>query len=471
MRKFLSTLAFLAFLAAPVQAQLGSVPYTFSPNTTIVSAEVNTNFSTIYSNALDRTGGTMSGDLTTQDILAATHNTYDIGSTGTRFQDLFLEGNIDADGTLNVEGAVTLQSTLSAQATTVTTIDSGNGATEIYDMDQDIASTDAVTFLTVNTGQGANELYDMDQNVLTTSAVTFTTVNTGQGANELYDMNQNVQTTSDVAFNSLGVGGSVSTDSTVAITNGPDSPSAAAFMLTMAGSVAVPAGTPGGVVSSAGTLVEAASGTHGLLSGLRVTAPVITDNAASVTNTATVYISGAPSTTVSGANYALWVDAGNVQIDGDLTVGGTISGGSGASTGYALQANVGSAAGNTIDPADSTAYYIGTGREGLSGLSVAADHKVYIPKAGTITTAYFTVRNEGTLGTSETSTVAIRLNNTTDTSVSTAVQADSAIETFSNTGLSISVAQGDYIEFKWTTPAWSTNPTDLDLSWVVFVEE
>lgn len=51
--------------------------------------------------------------------------------------------------------------------------DSGNGLTEIFDMDQDIASTDAVVFLTVDTGQGTNELYDMDQNVLTTSDVTF----------------------------------------------------------------------------------------------------------------------------------------------------------------------------------------------------------------------------------------------------------------------------------------------------------
>jgi len=39
--------------------------------------------------------------------------------------------------------------------------------------------------------------------VLTTSAATFATVNTGYGANELYEMNQNVQTTSDVDFNSV----------------------------------------------------------------------------------------------------------------------------------------------------------------------------------------------------------------------------------------------------------------------------
>jgi hypothetical protein len=66
-----------------------------------------------------------------------------------------------------------------------------------------IALAPAASFSTVNTGQGANELYDMDQNVLTTSAVTFGSLDTGYGANELYDMNQNVLTTSDVVFGNI----------------------------------------------------------------------------------------------------------------------------------------------------------------------------------------------------------------------------------------------------------------------------
>jgi len=43
--------------------------------------------------------------------------------------------------------------------------------------------------------------YVTDQNLRTTDAVTFATVNTGQGANELYAMNQAVRTTDDVVFN------------------------------------------------------------------------------------------------------------------------------------------------------------------------------------------------------------------------------------------------------------------------------
>ncbi len=45
----------------------------------------------------------------------------------------------------------------------------------------------AATATTLDTGQGANELYDMNQNVLTSSAVTFATINTGSGAMELND--------------------------------------------------------------------------------------------------------------------------------------------------------------------------------------------------------------------------------------------------------------------------------------------
>ena len=42
-----------------------------------------------------------------------------------------------------------------------------------------IATSDAVTFATVDTGQGANELYDMDQNVKTDSTVGFAEITAG----------------------------------------------------------------------------------------------------------------------------------------------------------------------------------------------------------------------------------------------------------------------------------------------------
>lgn len=62
---------------------------------------------------------------------------------------------------------------------------------------------------TLNTGNGANELFPMDQSVLTTFGPTFLTLNTGQGANELYGMDQHVTTTNNVTFSNVVATGSV----------------------------------------------------------------------------------------------------------------------------------------------------------------------------------------------------------------------------------------------------------------------
>lgn len=63
-----------------------------------------------------------------------------------------------------------------------------------------LTMTGDISGTTLNTGQGAYELYAMNQDVETTDAVTFATVDTGQGANELYAMNQDVETTDSPTF-------------------------------------------------------------------------------------------------------------------------------------------------------------------------------------------------------------------------------------------------------------------------------
>jgi len=104
------------------------------------------------------TGCTMSGNIAmgTNSITGAT----DINSTNIHITNLYvtnLESNLDGTG-FNITAA---------------TLNTGQGAHELYAMDQDVQQADGVTFATVDTGQGANELYDMDQNVLTSSDVTF----------------------------------------------------------------------------------------------------------------------------------------------------------------------------------------------------------------------------------------------------------------------------------------------------------
>lgn len=84
-------------------------------------------------------------------------------------------------------------------------------------------------------------------------------------------------------------------------------------------------GEASGILVSAGTIVEAGSGTHPLLATLDVRPFVVTGGGGSVTNTATVYVNGAMSATVTGRNYALWVDDGRVRIDDAIALGGGVA--------------------------------------------------------------------------------------------------------------------------------------------------
>lgn len=84
------------------------------------------------------------------DILPDTHNTYNIGATGTRFKDAYLEGNVDIDGTLNVEGVATFQA-----SPVVPTLSSGDN------------STKAASTAYVDAGLGVKKL------LLTASGVSF----------------------------------------------------------------------------------------------------------------------------------------------------------------------------------------------------------------------------------------------------------------------------------------------------------
>lgn len=84
------------------------------------------------------------------------------------------------------------------------------------------------------------------------------------------------------------------------------------------GSVSPAAGTNGTLYRLAGTIVEAGSGTHNLLSGFFLGATTVTAGAATVANTASLYIEGPMVATVTGINYAVWIDDGEVRIDGDI---------------------------------------------------------------------------------------------------------------------------------------------------------
>lgn len=131
--------------------------------------------------------------------------------------------------------------------------------------------------------------------------------------------------------------------------------------------------------------------------------------------------------------------------------------------GYVLSAGF-----SNSSPADATTYYFGSW-DGLGIGPTNDSRRVYFQRAGKVTKIDVYLR-VGSTGSGETSTMSFRLNDTTDTTISSAIEANSTNEHFTNTALSISVAVGDYFEIKWVSPTWVTNPTGVYGIVRVFVE-
>lgn len=135
---------------------------------------------------------------------------------------------------------------------------------------------------------------------------------------------------------------------------------------------------------------------------------------------------------------------------------------SGGGLGYAFRLVTASQATTT----DSQTMY--WGGMAVAPSTTAARWCSYIPKAGTIKAAYI-YSYAGTAGTNENWTMNIRLNNSSDTFIAV-LGANTNGRVWSNTGLSISVVAGDYIEIKEVQPAWATNPATVTRNGVVYIE-
>lgn len=125
---------------------------------------------------------------------------------------------------------------------------------------------------------------------------------------------------------------------------------------------------------------------------------------------------------------------------------------------------------NALSAADATTYYFGSNHVFAASTTANTFYKVYFPFACHIKSCRLVFVNTGANATTETSSCWIRLNNTTDTLVSDAVTNDAAERTFVNSSLDIAIAANDYIEMKWTTPTWATNPTGVNFNVVLGIE-
>lgn len=123
-------------------------------------------------------------------------------------------------------------------------------------------------------------------------------------------------------------------------------------------------------------------------------------------------------------------------------------------TGYTLSVQA-----LTSGPTDAQTIYFGN--QPKAPTANAAQSKVYIRKAGTIKIAEI-YSFATTAGSNEAWPISIRLNNTTDTQIAS-ISVSAGERIWSNTGLSIAVIAGDYIEIKSVNPTWATNP----LAWIV----
>jgi hypothetical protein len=115
--------------------------------------------------------------------------------------------------------------------------------------------------------------------------------------------------------------------------------------------------------------------------------------------------------------------------------------------------------GATLSPADATSYYFGSI---LGWGASAANQKFYIPRAGKLVKARIFI--VGTNGSAETSTISFRLNDTTDTTITSTAVCNALPYTTVNSALSVAVAEDDYFCVKWVTPTWVTNPANCSFA-------
>lgn len=128
----------------------------------------------------------------------------------------------------------------------------------------------------------------------------------------------------------------------------------------------------------------------------------------------------------------------------------------------------GEASASNSPSASSTYYY---GELGAWAIIGTIDNlKTIIPRSGTITRVDSHFLTQGTLSSAQNSSLYIRVNNTTDYLVSNAIQTNILNSFVTNSSLNIPVNVGDFINFKWVTPAWTKLPTTVRINSNVLVD-
>lgn len=145
------------------------------------------------------------------------------------------------------------------------------------------------------------------------------------------------------------------------------------------------------------------------------------------------------------------------------TAAGTVASGASVGGGYTLYLQ----AINSLSPADNTIYYLGMGTATAMDSSEGRDNHIAF-KTGIIKGA--SVHFTEVAGSSETSSIYVRVNGGTDALISDALVNDSAYTGVTNIAMNQAVTAGQSIQIKWVTPTWATNPAGLKAWATIYIE-
>ena len=138
---------------------------------------------------------------------------------------------------------------------------------------------------------------------------------------------------------------------------------------------------------------------------------------------------------------------------------------------FTLQGGISGYNGNGINPADNKTYYVGPLQNtSMTDLVVLMLNHFVVPKKCTLKKAYIISTVQGTIASTEGSTLTLRKNNATNTLITDAIMCSIAFERILITDLNIALEDQDYFELLWKTPAWVTNPTAVRLTIVLYFE-
>lgn len=136
-------------------------------------------------------------------------------------------------------------------------------------------------------------------------------------------------------------------------------------------------------------------------------------------------------------------------------------------SGYTIQMVLATTGSN---PAASTTYILGAAvRANLSTVQGAT--RIYVPRPGRVRYANVLTRTNGVTASAGTSTLFLTKNTTLSETLGTSTTLGSTTtDNFTSTAVSMSVAQGDFLEIRLTTPAWATLPTAVECNAIIYIE-